>query len=343
MKRTFMLFLALALTAMLCLSACGGSDSSGYNGNPYDSNVIYKANESAAMQQAHNALTCALVMSNTGTVPSGTMIVLDYDNSADTLPDYGFLYNGNTLERCDLNTAAFAEMNTIIISPDLIPQYKVSPMLENILRAATGIYGGEIGVEDFGNGELIAGIGTEESFRLFNCYTSVDFSNNVAVFLISSHDPYEIIYAETIPRANESAAMQQAKTALMCALMMSSNATLPDGTMFVVDSDKSAETPPDYGFLYNGNTLERCDLNTAAFAEMDTLIVSPDLIPQYSSADPMLENVLRAVTGIYNGAITVQNNGGSVKITIGSRAFDCYYSSEFSKNVAVFLNLNPND
>ena len=185
MKRTFMLFLALALTAMLCLSACGGSDSSGYNGNPYDSNVIYKANESAAMQQAHNALTCALVMSNTGTVPSGTMIVLDYDNSADTLPDYGF--------------------------------------------------------------------------------------------------------------------------------------------------------------LYNGNTLERCDLNTAAFAEMDTLIVSPDLIPQYSSADPMLENVLRAVTGIYNGAITVQNNGGSVKITIGSRAFDCYYSSEFSKNVAVFLNLNPND
>ena len=66
-------------------------------------------------------------------------------------------------------------------------------------------------------------------------------------------------FAGIVDKANGSAAQQEAKSALSNVLAMSNNASLNDGTKFVIDSDgkeNNGEYLPEYVFKYQGAKLQ---------------------------------------------------------------------------------------
>ena len=83
-------------------------------------------------------------------------------------------------------------------------------------------------------------------------------------------------FAGIVDKANGSSAQQEAKSALSSALSMSSNGTLPDKTVFALDTTKDGEF--DYYYVYYGNKLYGASYNstgkTVSFSDANGNYVS---------------------------------------------------------------------
>lgn len=171
-------------------------------------------------------------------------------------------------------------------------------------------------------------------------------------------------FSGVMNRANDSAAQQTARNSITSALLMTSNAALPENTLIVLDVNK--DNTPDYAFTYDGSSLTAVSLYgndnkiAAGLAEwtkdtntyrLDNILCSEKLISKEKesegegeeykvTANVMLENMIKLVSGTDNVNYRYDSDKTCYVAVAGDFTFNIYTSNEMPNTSAVFLNIN---
>ena len=136
-------------------------------------------------------------------------------------------------------------------------------------------------------------------------------------------------FSGVIQKANESSAQQEARTALSNSLSMSSNATLTNGTLFVIKNGNEY-----YYYAYNGNKLEEVEYDSSFSADkFDSAIVSNKATEEASNAS--IKDILKKVLG--GDSVSIAAGNKKYTVTYGSATMDAAYSPDFSTTCVAFI------
>ena len=157
-------------------------------------------------------------------------------------------------------------------------------------------------------------------------------------------------FSTIVGKANNSSALQTTRNNLTNALNITTTATLAGKTeqgawqtVFVVDSDKKADTTADYAFGYTGNQLEQLTIKEGKLEgesfSANSVIFSNDMATSGSNAtlSDLAKKIIENFTEKTVNTVEYIDATNSYKITMSDdTTITAYPSFDFSKDTVCF-------